>query len=124
MHWLYLLLGAFLEAAWTYSLKIMKFSALKTLRWDNFYQQQGGLPVLLPFLGYIAFGIGNIYFFSLAMKRIPAATAFAVWTAITILVLKLVDVCLNHQKITLGELFFLALIIAGIIGLKYQQPGG
>jgi quaternary ammonium compound-resistance protein SugE len=59
----------------------MKFSDLKTLRFINFYRWAGGLPVLLPFIGYILFGLANIYLFSLAIKALPTATAFAVWTA-------------------------------------------
>jgi multidrug transporter EmrE-like cation transporter len=121
MHWLYLFLGAVLETAWTFSLKIMKFSDLKTVRWSNVLDPQTGLAVVLPFLGYIVFGIGNIFFFSMAMKKIPAATAFAVWTAMAMTMIKLADVLFFNQKVSIGELFFLMLIAVGIIGLKYNS---
>jgi quaternary ammonium compound-resistance protein SugE len=76
------------------------------------------MPILLPFLGYIVFGIGNIYFFSLAMKNIPIATAFAVWTALTIVVLKISEYLFFQEKISLSEIFFIMLIVIGIVGLK------
>ncbi|WP_332367984.1 hypothetical protein [Spirosoma telluris] len=69
--WLFLLVAASFEAAWTYSLKYMTFSALKTLRWNTFYTPSVGLPILLPFIGYVVFGVANIYFFSRAIKQIP-----------------------------------------------------
>ena len=118
LSWLYLLLAAVLEAAWTFSLKWMTFSDLKTLRLHNFYSPEVGLPILLPFLGYIFFGIGNIYFFSLAMKQIPMATAFSAWTALTIIIIKISELYFLKQTISWTEIAFMTLIVVGIIGLK------
>ena len=118
LSWLYLLLAAVLEAAWTFSLKWMTFSDLKTLRLHNFYSTEVGLPILLPFLGYIFFGVGNIYFFSLAMKQIPMATAFSAWTALTIIIIKISELYLLKQTISWTEIAFMTLIAVGIIGLK------
>jgi len=96
----------------------MKFSDLKTLRVINFYRWQGGLPVLLPFVGYLAFGLANIYLFSLAIKQIPTATAFAVWTAATLILLKLSEISIFNQRMSWAEVFFMLLIMVGILGLK------
>ena len=93
------------------------------MRFNNFYTPEKAVSVLLPFLGYIFFGIGNIYFFSVAMKTIPTATAFAVWTAMTIVLIKLVDVIFFNQILTFSEIFFTLLIMVGIVGLKfYPSP--
>jgi len=116
--WIYLLLAAACETAWTFCLKFMKFSDLKTLRFINFYRWQGGLPVLLPFVGYLAFGLANIYLFSLAIKQIPTATAFAVWTAATLILLKLSEISIFNQRMSWAEVFFMLLIMVGILGLK------
>ncbi|HVW95391.1 MAG TPA: SMR family transporter [Mucilaginibacter sp.] len=118
MAWIYLLLAATCETAWTFCLKFMKFSDLKTLRFLTFYRWSGGLPVLLPFLGYIIFGLLNIYLFSMAIKQIPTATAFAVWTTVTLILLKLSELLFFHQSISWIEVFFMLLIMAGILGLK------
>lgn len=118
MAWLYLVLAASCETAWTFCLKFMKFSDLKTLRFVNFYKWHGGLPLLLPFVGYILFGLTNIYFFSVAIKQIPTATAFAVWTATTLIFLKIAELAFFHQRISLPEVFFMLLIMVGIMGLK------
>ncbi|ASU32068.1 DMT family transporter [Mucilaginibacter xinganensis] len=116
--WIYLLLAATCETAWTFCLKFMKFSDLKTLRFINFYRWDGGLPVLLPFMGYIIFGIANIYLFSMAIKQIQTATAFAVWTAITLIFIKIAELAFFNQRTSWAEVFFMMLIMAGIIGLK------
>ncbi|SHM74310.1 quaternary ammonium compound-resistance protein SugE [Mucilaginibacter sp. OK098] len=96
----------------------MKFSDLKTLRFINFYRWQGGLPVLVPFVGYILFGVANIYLFSIAIKQIPTATAFAVWTAITLIFIKIAELLFLGQRISWIEIFFMLLIMIGIMGLK------
>jgi quaternary ammonium compound-resistance protein SugE len=123
MAWLYLIAAATCETAWTFCLKFMKFSDLKTLRFLNFYRWDGGLPFLLPFIGYILFGLANIYFFSMAIKQVPTAMAFAVWTATTLIFIKLAELAVFHQRISFPELFFMLLIMVGILGLKiYAVP--
>ncbi len=112
-------MAAMCEMMWTYSLKALTFSSLKMLRWHNFYKTESGLPVLLPFLGYIGFGVANIYFFSTAIKRIPTPTAFAVWTALSLILIKLADVIYYKANWSIMEVVFLGLIVAGIIGLKF-----
>ena len=119
MAWLYLFIAALFESAWTFSLKFMRFGDLKTLRFTNFYKTAEGLPIFLPFLGYILFGIGNIYFFSLAIKQVPTATAYAVWTAVTLVLIKLAEVLFFKQRVSFFEIFFMLLIMTGIMGLKF-----
>lgn len=116
--WFFLFIAASFETAWTYSVKYMTFSELKTLHWSNFFSRDVGLPVLVPFIGYVVFGIANIYFFSQAIKTIPTPTAFAVWTAMALVLIKAVDVLVFRANWSLAELFFLTLIGAGIIGLR------
>jgi len=102
----------------------MKFSDLKTVGFTTFYKWQGGLPIILPFIGYILFGLANIYFFSTAIKQIPTAMAFAVWTATTLIFLKVSEVMFFHSRISFVEVFFMLLIMLGILGLKiYAAPG-
>jgi quaternary ammonium compound-resistance protein SugE len=117
--WLYLIIAAVFEAAWTFSLKFMKFSDLKALRLQSALSLQHGLPVWLPFAGYILFGVGNIYFFSLAIKLVPTAVAYAVWTAVTLVLIKVAEIALLNQKLSWAEVFFMLLIMTGIMGLKF-----
>jgi quaternary ammonium compound-resistance protein SugE len=122
--WIYLLLAAVCETAWTFCLKFIKFGDLKTLRVISFYKWHGGLPVLLPFIGYVLFGLANIYLFSLAIKQLPTATAFAVWTAATLILIKIAEVLFFQQQIVWMEVFFMLLIMTGILGLKFYGVQG
>lgn len=119
MAWIYLIIAAAFEAAWTFSLKLMKFSDLKALRWNSALSIQQGLPVWLPFAGYVLFGIGNIYFFSLAIKLVSPAVAYAVWTAITLILIKACEMTLFDQKLSWQEFFCMLLIMTGIMGLNF-----
>jgi len=122
LRWLFLLIASLFEALWTYSVKYFSLAQLKTIRFDNFYKMDGGLPALIPLLGYILFGIGNIFFFSLALKTLSNSTAYSVWTAMTIIVLKLIELLYFKQKVSVVEFCFIIMIIVGIMGLKFYGP--
>ena len=117
MQWIYLVIAALMETLWTISLKYLEFKKIPTLRFSNLFSTEG-LAVFLPLTGYIVFGIANIYFFSMAMKEIPIAIAFAAWTAFSIVFMTLIQMIVTKTFISLPEVFFLVLTIAGIIGLK------
>ena len=117
MAWIYLIIAAALEACWMFSLKFLTFDKFNTLSLSNFFQITE-MKIWLPLAGYIFFGATNTYFFSLAMKSIPTAIAFTIWTAVSILFIKVVEVTFFHDKISFVEIFFLIVIMVGIIGLK------
>jgi quaternary ammonium compound-resistance protein SugE len=117
MAWIYLIIAAALEACWMFSLKFLSFDKFKILTFANFFQTTE-MKIWLPLAGYIFFGATNTYFFSLAMKNIPTSIAFTIWTAVSIMFIKMVEVTFFHGKITFLEMFFLLLILWGIIGLK------
>ncbi|AWL08162.1 hypothetical protein G9H64_00100 [Aquirufa nivalisilvae] len=116
--WIYLFIASIFETGWTFSLKYMNFGRLK----DAFQQY----PLIskefsvefFPLLGYIFFGVANIYCLSVAFKDIPTATALAVWTACSLILVKLFDVFYYKTPTNLAEVFFMSLIVVGIIGLK------
>ncbi|WP_222103976.1 DMT family transporter [Mucilaginibacter corticis] len=119
MAWIFLIIAAACEAAWTFSLKLMKFNDLKKLNVSTALNLSVSLPIILPFVGYIVFGLINIYFFSQAIKQLPMAMAFAVWTAISLIFIKLAEMLFLKQSISIPEAFFIIQIMTGIIGLKY-----
>lgn len=114
----YIFIAALFEVAWMFALKFMKFSELKLLKWDTFFKINISFPIIWPFLGYLVFGLGNVYFFAMALKKIPASPAFAIWTALSILLLKFAEMLFFKEKLTATEFLFMLLITAGIVGLK------
>jgi quaternary ammonium compound-resistance protein SugE len=118
MAWIYLLIASVFEIAWTFSLQLMDVKKLKALPWRGLFSSGSGWATLAPFAGYIIFGVGNILFFSMAMKEIPASTALAVWMGSTLIGVKLIEISFLKQPYDLYQFFFMALILVGIVGLK------
>jgi quaternary ammonium compound-resistance protein SugE len=119
IRWMYLFIAAISEVWWTYSLKYVDVRKILATPVKQYFEEPANTRILAPALGYILFGIGNIFFFSLAMKEIPTAVAFTVWVAISIIGLKLMDVFVfKASTFNTTDFFFYALIIIGILGLK------
>jgi quaternary ammonium compound-resistance protein SugE len=101
MKWVMLALAGVLEVTWACA---MKFS-------DGFTQL---VPSIITAVGYIA----SALFLSLALKELPLGTAYAMWTGFGILGTTLLGVWLFHESISLPQGLCVALIAAGIVGLK------
>jgi quaternary ammonium compound-resistance protein SugE len=112
--WIFLFLAAFFETGWTYALKFMSFASLKTA-WAT---QENLGSATIPFIAYIFFGGANIYCLSVALKEIPTATAIAIWTAVSLVLIKICDVLYFKTPTNYQEIFFMLLIVIGIIGMK------
>jgi quaternary ammonium compound-resistance protein SugE len=122
LSWLYLIGAAVSQTGWAYSIKYIQWETLKALRWSTFYQLDVGLPALLPWAGYVVFGIVNTVLLAAAMRTIPTTTAFAVWMALTLIFLKAADVMWLKLSWSWSELFFILLITISIVGLKLSGP--
>jgi len=68
------------------------------------------LPSLLVVLGYGT----SFYFLSLALKTIPVAVAYAVWSGVGILLITLAAMVLYRQVPDLEAAIGMALIVAGV----------
>ena len=118
MAWIYLLIASLFEICWTFCLKFMSVPKLKTIKWSSFFAYRAHWEILMPFAGYIVFGIGNIIFFSMSMKQIPATTALAAWMGLTLIGTRLAEVWFFRQPANLYQFLYMTLIIIGIVGLK------
>ena len=117
--WLYLSGAALCQMARPHLLKFISVADLKMLNWATPHRLDGGLPILGPWIGYNVFGIANSILLAMAMRTIPATTAFAVWMAGTLVIINVVDVFWSKEAWSLIELFFILLITVGILGLKF-----
>jgi quaternary ammonium compound-resistance protein SugE len=118
MAWIYLLFASLLEIVWTFSLKFMDVKKLRAIDWPGFFSKKENWMILVPFAGYILFGLGNIIFFSMAMKQIPASTALAVWMGVTLVGVKLVDISFFKEPYDWYQFIYMGLIMIGVVGLK------
>lgn len=121
MAWLYILIASMFEVCWIYSLKYLEFKKLVKTNIIQIFSTKEGLLLLLPAVLYVLFGLGNIIFFSKGMEKIPASTAFAVWMAVALVGVKLVDTLVLKEPFSYINILFFLLILVGIIGLKVTK---
>lgn len=101
MAWLYLLIAGVFEVVWAIGLKYTE-----------------GFSRLVPSLLTVAAMVVSLVFLSLALKTLPVGTAYAVWTGIGAVGTVIVGIILFAEPATVLRLGSVALILAGIAGLK------
>lgn len=101
MEWIMLLLAGAFEVGWAAAMKTSEgFTKL--------------IPSIITAVGYILSAV----FLSLALKKLPLGTAYAMWTGFGIVGTSLLGVFLFHEALSTAQIFCVLLIVAGIVGLK------
>ena len=101
MEWIYLVVAGGLEVFWSTCLKFSEgFSVLKFS--------------VLTVIGMIF----SFLFLSQATKTLRLGTSYAIWTGIGALGAVIVGILLFKESVSPLRLFFVALLLIGIIGLK------
>lgn len=119
--WVYIVIASCFEVCWIYSLKSLDMKAIGRIKLAMIFTDPKSWESLLPLIGYIAFGLGNIYFFSQSMKTIQASTAFAVWMGLALVFSKAVDILVFKEAYNIQQLLFTFVVLIGIIGLKWFE---
>jgi quaternary ammonium compound-resistance protein SugE len=115
--WIYLFVASLFEVGWMLSLKHINFASAKSIFARSVNWAEAVL-ILLPFAGYVAFGIGNIYCFSVATKQIPVSVAFAIWMGVALCGVKLIEIFIYKQTGSFMDYVFMTMLVVAIIGLK------
>lgn len=105
MAWLYLLLAGLSEVGWAIGLKYTY-----------------GFTRLMPSVVTIGSMIVSLGLLALALKTLPLGTAYAIWTGIGTLGTAALGIVLFNEPATAARLFCIALIVAGLAGLKLVTP--
>ncbi len=101
--WLILLVAGVLEIVWATSMK----ASQGFTRW-HFTAVT------------IAAAWASFYLLGLSLKSLPVGTAYAAWTGIGAVGTALLGMALFHEPATFARLGFIALIVTGIVGLKFS----
>ncbi|HLO98727.1 MAG TPA: quaternary ammonium compound efflux SMR transporter SugE [Fimbriimonas sp.] len=101
MSWFYLTIAGLFEVAWAFTLK-----------------QSDGFSRLGFSLATIVLMAISFSFLAIALKQLPIGTAYAVWTGIGAVGTVIVGVVFLRESKDIAKLFFVGLIVAGIVGLK------
>ncbi|KHE66947.1 multidrug efflux SMR transporter [Halobacillus sp. BBL2006] len=104
MAWIYILLGAVFEIGWAIGLKL----------------SEGFTDPFFSALTVVSIGI-SFYFFTKALSMIDIGTGYAVFTGIGATGTALIGMMFLGDSGGAGKLFFIGLLIIGIIGLKFSN---
>jgi quaternary ammonium compound-resistance protein SugE len=119
--WVYLLIAAGFEIFWTFCLKELD-------GFDGFSLKNGwgGLliavqPKVFYLIGYVLFGILNVVYLSKAMKTLDMSIALPVWMGLSLVGVTALDLFWYKVAFQPSRLFFIGLIVVGILGLRLSQ---
>jgi len=76
---------------------------------------------LWPGVVTVMSGAASFYLLMLALKTLPVGTAYAVWTGIGAVGVAIVGILFLGESTNVFRLLSLALVIAGIVGLKLSH---
>lgn len=106
MAWLFLLLAGLFEIGWAVGLKYT-----------------AGFERLVPTLVTVASMAASLGLLGLSLKTLPIGTAYAIWTGIGTIGTVLFGILVLDEPSNALRLLCVALILAGIVGLKLVTPG-
>lgn len=99
--WIYLTFAGLLEIVWAVGLKYTE-----------------GFTRLWPSAITIAAMAASVWLLAVAVKTIPVGTGYAVWTGIGAVGTAILGIVLFSEPATAARLACIAVIVAGILGLK------
>lgn len=102
------------QMAWTY----LFFAGVFEVGWAIGLKYTDGFTRLVPTLLTVVSMIVSLGLLGLALKTLPVGTAYAVWTGIGTVGTALLGIWLLGEPATALRLSCIALIVAGIVGLK------
>lgn len=103
--WMLLLVAGLLEIVWSVSIKAS----------DGFTQRP--FTVITIVAACLSF-----WLLGLALRQLPVGTAYAVWTGIGAVGAAVVGIVYFDEPLTIARIGCIALIVCGILGLKFASP--
>jgi len=104
MAWVYLVVAVLLEVSGTTSMKLSR-----------------GFAEFWPSVAVFGFYGLSIVFLTLSIHRIDISIAYAIWSALGTAVVATIGIVWFGEAVTASKLFFLAVIVAGVVGLKLAE---
>ena len=105
MPWIILVLAGLFEIGWAIGLKYTE-----------------GFTRLWPSVGTIAAMAVSLGLLGIAMKSLPVGTAYAIWVGVGAVGTVILGIVLFDEPVNALRIGSVALIIAGLVGLKLATP--
>ncbi len=105
MAWLILFLAGALEIVWVVALKMS----------DNFSK-------LAPAAVMVVSIVSSFALLNVSIRALPMGVAYAVWTGMGAAGAIVAGIILFKEPCTFWHVFFLSLIVCGLVGIKFVSP--
>jgi quaternary ammonium compound-resistance protein SugE len=105
MAWAILVLAGLFETGWAIGLKYTE-----------------GFTRLWPSIWTIVAMIVSLWLLGIAMKDLPVGTAYSVWVGVGAVGTVMLGIVLLGEPANPARMISVALIVAGIVGLKFAAP--
>ncbi|OUT56650.1 MAG: QacE family quaternary ammonium compound efflux SMR transporter [Rhodopirellula sp. TMED11] len=105
MAWLILVIAGLFEVGWAIGLKYTE-----------------GFTKLLPSIWTVGAIVVSMTMLAIALRTLPVGTGYAVWVGIGTVGTVTLGIIWFDEPASAGRLFFVTLIIVGIVGLKWVTP--
>lgn len=102
MAWVYLVVAGLLEVGWAIGLKYTE-----------------GFTRIVPSALTVGAMVASVVLLGIALRELPVGTGYAVWTGIGTVGTAILGIILFQEPATALRLACIALIVAGILGLKF-----
>lgn len=105
MAWLILILAGLFEIGWAVGLKYTD-----------------GFTKLIPSILTVSAIIISMSLLGIALRTLPVGTGYAIWVGIGTVGTVACGIALFGEPASVSRLFFVLLIVTGIVGLRYTSP--
>ncbi len=105
MPWIVLVIAGLFEVGWAIGLKYTE-----------------GFTRLWPSVGTLVSMVASLWLLGIAMKSLPVGTAYGVWVGVGAVGTVVLGIALLGEPANPARLISVALIVAGIVGLKLSSP--
>lgn len=102
--WIILIVAGLLEVVWAVALK-----------------ESDGFTKLWPSVIAIGGAVASFGLLAVALRNLPAGTGYAVWVGIGAVGVAIAGMVAFGDAITMSRVFFLGLVVAGIVGLRFVE---
>lgn len=104
MGWIYLIIAIILEIFGTTMMKL-----------------SNGLTNIMPTIGMFTGYVLCFVFLSLALKTIEMSVAYAIWSAVGIILIAIIGIFFFHENINIAKIVGIFLIIIGVVTVKLNS---
>ena len=100
--------------AWT----LLGVAGILEIAFAFYMKGSEGFTRLVPGVLTVITGLSSVFLLSLSLRTLPVGTAYAVWTGIGAAGTAIVGMALLGDSTSLPRILCIAVILAGVIGLK------